>query len=325
MEKNGESSGLGVLPDGESRGFLTQDARRFNRKMLQQQEDERKRFQDILHKQEQEFEMYREGFRREQLERETKIQNQNEARDRNYAEREKKLLSRQREFESLLMERQGEVDTLHKHLRDLSGQRETELEQAKLELKQQKERYNEDNRKRLESTSRNYVVEALEALKDKEQQFHKISKIWSVVGAGALVAGLGFFAYVTISSLATLQAQITWEVIVFTMLKGLIAVGLLGALSRYAFLFSNSYIRESLKNADRRHAINFGKFYLESYGAAADWAQIKEAFEHWNITGSNAFSRSEDVRLDVASIDKAASLLERVSKVLQKPKGDDAS
>jgi hypothetical protein len=49
-------------------------------------------------------------------------------------------------------------------------------------------------------------------------------------------------------------------------------------------------MREALKNADRRHAINFGKFYLESYGAAAEWSQVKEAFEHWNITGENAFS-----------------------------------
>lgn len=79
-------------------------------------------------------------------------------------------------------------------------------------------------------------------------------------------------------------------------------------------------MREALKNADRRHAINFGKFYLESYGAAADWSQVKEAFEHWNITGSDAFSRKEEAQIDVSAIEKAATLLERLGRSLPKVK-----
>lgn len=73
-------------------------------------------------------------------------------------------------------------------------------------------------------------------------------------------------------------------------------------------------MREALKNADRRHAINFGKFYLESYGAAADWTQIKEAFEHWNITGDNAFSKSEESKLDVTTLEKVATAIEKIVK-----------
>jgi hypothetical protein len=71
-------------------------------------------------------------------------------------------------------------------------------------------------------------------------------------------------------------------------------------------------MREALKNADRRHAINFGKFYLESYGAAADWTQIKEAFEHWNIAGENAFSKPENGKLDITTLEKAASAFEKI-------------
>jgi hypothetical protein len=75
-------------------------------------------------------------------------------------------------------------------------------------------------------------------------------------------------------------------------------------------------MEEALKNADRRHAINFGKFYLESYGAAADWAQVKEAFEHWNIAASNAFSRSDSSLPDISVLEKSVALIERVSKAL---------
>ena len=73
-------------------------------------------------------------------------------------------------------------------------------------------------------------------------------------------------------------------------------------------------MREALKNADRRHAINFGKFYLQSYGAAADWTQIKEAFEHWNITGENAFSKPENSKLDVTILEKIFCAIENLGK-----------
>lgn len=112
--------------------------------------------------------------------------------------------------------------------------------------------------------------------------------------------------------------MITWELIVFSLVKGLIAITLLGVLARYAFILSNSYVREALKNADRRHAINFGKFYLESYGAAAEWSQVKEAFEHWNINGVNSFSQSVEKNTDATSIEEAVALIKRYGKSLSK-------
>jgi hypothetical protein len=91
-------------------------------------------------------------------------------------------------------------------------------------------------------------------------------------------------------------------------------------------LFSNSYVKEALKNADRRHAINYGKFYLESYGAAADWSQIKEAFEHWNIDGSNATSKPDKnqkesiglnkTKLESDALEKAVAAIEQLGKIV---------
>ncbi|KMN32754.1 hypothetical protein VI26_16680 [Chromobacterium sp. LK1] len=113
----------------------------------------------------------------------------------------------------------------------------------------------------------------------------------------------------------------TWEFLVFAIFKGLVAIALLAGLAKYAFLLGNSYMQEALKNADRRHAINFGKFYLESYGAAAEWSQVKEAFEHWNITGTNAFKRAEESMPDIGTLEKAIAMVERAGKALPKGKG----
>jgi hypothetical protein len=137
----------------------------------------------------------------------------------------------------------------------------------------------------------------------------------------ALIVGILFFAFISISSAIILPEKITWEFITFIVFKGIIAAALLAGLAKYAFLLSTSFMQESLKNADRRHAINFGKFYLESYGAAADWSQVKEAFENWNISGSNAFTQQDNSMPDLTALEKALSVIERIGKAI--PKGKD--
>lgn len=289
---------------------------------LTTRERELLRYRDVIQKQEHELDSYRSRLKEEQLTREKNLQKEMEARERFFAEREKKLIERQRDFENRLMHRQAETEALRDHLQTEIASREAQLQQAQIELQQEKERYNEESRRKIELTSKDYVSDALDTLDRKETQFHRISKIWSCVGAGALIGGIALFAYVTFTSVATLPSQITWEFLTFSALKGVIAVALLAGLAKYSFLFSSSYMQEALKNADRRHAINFGKFYLESYGAAADWSQVKEAFEHWNIAGANAFSRSEEGPPSVSALEKAVALIERAGKALPKSKSE---
>lgn len=203
--------------------------------------------------------------------------------------------------------------------------REAKLQQALVELQQEKERYNEESRKRIEQTSQGYVSEALDLLDRKERQFHRLSKVWASLGACALIGGLVFFGYVTLTTANAMPQSVSWELIVFSVSKGLISIALLVGLARYSFLYSNSYMREALKNADRTHAINFGKFYLQSYGAAAEWSQVKDAFANWNTTGSNAFTPTAESNFDLTAVERTASLLEKVAKSLPKPKGTDGA
>lgn len=289
-------------------------------KKLEAREREFVRYSHLLSERERELEALRVRFREEQLAREADLQRQLAEREALFAEREKKLMERQRDFERQLMRRQAESESLRQHLAEEVASREAKLQQALIALEQEKERYNEESRKRIEQTSQGYVTEALDLLDKKERQFHRLSKLWASVGAASLIAGMGYFVYLTVASAAAMPAAITWEFIVFSALRGLLAVALLFALARYAFLYSNSYMREALKNADRTHAINFGKFYLQSYGAAADWSQVKEAFANWNTTGSNAFTPGGEPELDLPAIEKATGLLERLAKVLPKPK-----
>ena len=290
------------------------------RKRLTEREREFLQFQRMLTQRERELEAAHAKLREEQLLREKELQQEFAARESLFAEREKKLLERQREFERQLMQRQAESESLRHHLAEEVANREAKLQQARIELQQEKERYNEESRNRIEQTSKGYVSEALDVLDRKERQFHRLSKIWAGIGAASLASGLIFFGFVTYASVVSMPPVISWEFITFSIFKGAIAIALVAGLARYSFLFSNSYMREALKNADRTHAINFGKFYLQSYGAAADWSQVKEAFANWNTAGSNAFTPSAEATLDITAVEQAASLLEKVAKCLPKAK-----
>ena len=287
---------------------------------LSSRERELHDYRELMETQQREFDAYRKRAKEEQLAREAEFQKELEAREKMFAQREKQLAMRQREFEQHLMHRQSETVGLRERLQTEIAEREAKVQQALIDLAREKERYNEESRKKIEATSKDYVADALETLDKKETQFHRISKIWSAIGAMSLAGSIGFFGYITLSSAVTLPNPITWEFIAFSVFKGLVAVALLAGLAKYSFLFSSSYMQEALKNADRRHAINFGKFYLESYGAAAEWSQVKEAFEHWNITGSNAFKRSDESMPDISALEKAVALIERASKAMPKAK-----
>lgn len=287
-----------------------------DRKIFTEREKELLSYRELIQQQEKELDAYRSKLKKEQFQREKELQLEIESREKLFAEREKQLIERQREFEQRLMLRQAETEALRTHLEREVAAREAQLQQASFELQQEKDRYNAENRRKIEETSKDYVSDALDTLDTKERQFHLISKIWSGIGAGSLVIGIIFFGVVTISSFFSFPTAITWELIVFSVFKGIVALTFSAALAKYSFLFSSSYMREALKNADRRHAINFGKFYLESYGAAAEWSQVKEAFEHWNITGENAFSPNNEKNIDITTLEKAVEIIERASKNL---------
>lgn len=275
-------------------------------------------YRELLEMQQKEFDEYRKRVQEEQIKREAELRNELEKREQVFAQREKKLMARQRDFEEHLSRRQTEAEVLRDRLQREVAERETQLQAAMIELAQEKERYNEESRKKIEKTSKDYVSDALQTLANKESEFHSISKRWSITGALGLAGAIVFLAYMSFGTAASMPAQLSWEFIVYATFKGLIVSALLAGLAKYAFLFSRSYMQEALKNADRRHAINFGKFYLESYGAAADWGQVKEAFEHWNIATANAFTQSEPSGLELTALEKAVNLVERAGKSLPK-------
>ncbi len=284
-------------------------------KYYSKREAELRKYRNIIQTQEDELNTYRAKLKEEIHAREQEFQKELESREQYFLDREKKLLKRQHEFEEQANIRHVEISELKSRLQKEISEKELSLKQAYFELEQERERLSEESRQKLQRNSNKYVEDALTLLSSKEENFHFLSKVWAAVGAISLIVGVIFFVVITYKSAVGFGEDVSWQFLLFLIFKGVIAVGLLAAVSKYSYLFSRSYMHESLKNADRRHAINFGKFYLESYGATAEWNEVKDAFEHWNINGHNAFTNSLKTNApsdEEISINSAKEILQKV-------------
>lgn len=99
----------------------------------------------------------------------------------------------------------------------------------------------------------------------------------------------------------------------------MIVVALLGACAKYTFSLGRSFTIESLKCADRLHAISFGRFYLRAYGQSATWPELKEAFANWNIDRPSAFADTSTSDFDP----KLVELLDSAIRALGNNQGTE--
>lgn len=298
---------------------------RNNSKLYDELQEHQKALQDqiaeqqaLIARQQYELEENRKKLKREFIEKDRNFQREIEQREKLILEKEEAFLRRQREMEAHLAVNIKENNQLKSQLMHEISSKESELAKARHELEQEKERYREESRKQIESKSKSYVNSAITSLKEKEDGFHTIAKIWSVIGALSIGMGILFVVVSTFAGAESFHSSsFSWPYFTYVTFRGLVVLTMFVALARYAFIFSNSYMHESLKNGERRHAINFGKFYLEVYGADASWSDIKEAFEHWNIDSQNAFTKKQTSDFDPNLLDKTASLSTSVSKSIR--------
>jgi hypothetical protein len=152
---------------------------------------------------------------------------------------------------------------------------------------------------RIERKAADYIEEALKSLGTRERQFRRIALMWYGAGFIALIGGIATTVILSRDAMLRLALPSNqWPTFAYLALKSIIIIGLLVATSKYSFTLGRSYMTESLKNADRVHAISFGKFYLGAFGERATWPEIKEAFQHWNIAKDSAFSSLDSKEFD---------------------------
>jgi hypothetical protein len=164
--------------------------------------------------------------------------------------------------------------------------------------------------RRVEIESADYIDEAIQRLKLLESSNRRAGNLWYFAGFASLLGGL-VFSVVGILNISP-SVEKGWLELAVIVCKSLVILGLLGACSKYAYTLGKSYISESLKSADRMHAISFGKFYLKVYGDQATWAEVKDAFQHWNIDRASVFSNLGTSEFDPKLVESLVEVLKAV-------------
>lgn len=256
---------------------------------------QKKNLARLLGQQEREFEETKNKFIQEQINKERKFQEHLKEREEIFLSRESTLQNRSLELERRAKKYELEINDLRERSTNDRLALEAKYKAALDDLAQQKEKYQEDIQKRIENKASEYVNQAIEALKTKEKTFLRASFIWSVIGVIGIAIGLITLFTSLHNGTKDLIAnkEIGWMLIIFFTAKSAVLLGIILGLAQYSKMFSRAYMDESLRNIERQHAINFGKFYLATYGASESWEKVKSVFEHWNISRNSTFLSPE--------------------------------
>lgn len=214
-------------------------------------------------------------------------------------------------FESMSSEAKNRLVDLQNHI----AKQEDEIKVRELELAKRIEEFERATSKqvqqRIELKVPEYVAAAVNVLETREAHYRKKAMHWSIHGSVVLALaiagtiGISLYGYVYGEQLSNLA----WQSLLFVSFKGLVVLGVLGLWAKHAFTVSNAYMHEAIKRADRAHAINFGKLYLEIYGNSVDRKELIDIFENWNIATESAFSKITTDGFEPKVLDKLVEVL----------------
>lgn len=325
-----------ILVKKEINAYVSDDERRRTRLLLNELKDRQNelaqreaeifdreaKYRKQIESQERQLEDFRARLRQDQADREELFNREFDAERSKLREQQAllqaKLIANEQAFNLKLNAFDSEKAKLLQSIQE----KEDLLQLSFQELEAEKKKYTEESRQKIQSNSTAYVNEALSSLDTAANDYKETAKNWSKMGLAALLCGVVVAIYFGLIGFhpSSEGKTVEWPQVVFFGFKGLIVISLFVAIAKYCFTYAQSFMHESLKNSERRHAIKFGKFYLESFGANAEWGQVREAFEHWNIAPSSAFSNSDPEKFDPKTLEKAANLIESISKLKpQKP------
>ncbi|MEZ8306991.1 toll/interleukin-1 receptor domain-containing protein [Vibrio splendidus] len=163
---------------------------------------------------------------------------------------------------------------------------------------------------RVEKNISEYISVSIKDLNKKEKSFKYQAYGWYFVGYLALLCGV--FAGVYKATKMSMSGVELLALIQFVLLSSVI-LGLLVALSKYAFTLGKSCMVESLRISDRAHAISFGDFYLKAFPNDLEWDKVKEVFQHWNIDKGSSFSEQSPEAFDPKVLAAAIEISKHLS------------
>jgi hypothetical protein len=145
-----------------------------------------------------------------------------------------------------------------------------------------------EQQEKVEGLAAQYIQKSLSELEISERTYRSTAYVCYSIAYLTLIGSV-FLGTLRLWHIS--PDSLDWVHLTYQLGSSLIIFGLLFALSRFAFMMGKAFMTEALRNADRRHAISFGHFYLRAFGQQANLVEVKEDFQHWNIDKGSYFSQ----------------------------------
>lgn len=125
-----------------------------------------------------------------------------------------------------------------------------------------------------------YITQELEKLETKQSSAKRVYYMWNVIGFITLVVSAIFLLF----EFSTSQLDIGSAQAIAIVIKSVIVLSFLIALSRYSFLMGKIALDESITLGERIHAISFGKVFIQMFSDDFTKDEMYKVFENWNTT-----------------------------------------
>jgi len=194
-------------------------------------------------------------------------------------------------------DRTEEIKKLKKQLeneedKDKREEIRKEIEVLKAERKEIIQKFRDNKKDRREASTKSIGI-IIENLKEREYKSKMNAAKWkwmsiaSIIGSAVIVAVFCFL-------LSENKLDLFIAIASATLLVGLFLI-----LARFSFNLAKSYMNEVEKLADRVHAIQFGRLFIQVYNTTVERNDFLEAFKNWNWNENSSFiSMNPDIHLD---------------------------
>lgn len=168
--------------------------------------------------------------------------------------------------------------------------------------------------KSIETDGYEYLDDTISDLKKQKKCNYGIS--WVCYGLSLIIlVALLIFAFCKFSKLDSAGIDISlYQTIVLCVEIVVLSIAAV-SISRFLFLLGKSFMVESLRNANRAHAIGLGKLYLKLYKGKFKWDELKDVLRNWNIDSGSAFMTLDAKDIEPVSLDNLSpSLLGKINQ-----------
>lgn len=155
------------------------------------------------------------------------------------------------------------------------------------EKRKQSEEEQRKSEEKVKTGLSNYIEDVFANLKESEKRNKKFAFWLYFVSIVSLIATIVIAVIFVVNrdwQTVNVEYMIAYGVVC------LFIIIILISLSKLLFTLAKSFMVEAIRCSDRIHAISFGKFFLDAYGAEASREEVLQAFSSWNIdNGSTSF------------------------------------